>query len=115
MATALASLRERIKEVNSADDYDDSPSQSSMPQQQPQDWFGRLCRRLSLVGGRSRGRLTDLSFSALRQFVAFKIGVIVTTVFLFFTTTTLVSFTLRETQERMLKFTFMLQHHISHR
>lgn len=46
--------------------------------------------------------------------IAFKIGVIFTTLFLFFTTTTLVSFTLRETQARMLKFTFLLQHHISH-
>ena len=39
---------------------------------------------------------------------------IFTTIFLFFTTTTLVSFTLRATQERMLKFTYLLQHHISH-
>jgi hypothetical protein len=46
--------------------------------------------------------------------IAFKIGIIFTTLFLFFTTTTLVSFTLRETQARMLKFTFLLQHHISH-
>ena len=110
MATALAALKERTKEIDGNDDDHDTQAH-----QQQQHWFSRLCRRLSRVGGRSRGRLTDLSFSALRQFVAFKIGVIVTTVFLFFTTTTLVSFTLRETQERMLKFTFMLQHHISHR
>jgi hypothetical protein len=45
----------------------------------------------------------------LEHYVAFKIGVVLTTVFLFFTTTTLVSFTLRLTQERMLKFTFLLQ------
>ena len=110
IATALAALRDRAKETN--DDDNDTRNQL---QSTTVHWFRRLCRRLSRVGGRSRGRLTDLSFSALRQFIAFKIGVIVTTVFLFFTTTTLVSFTLRETQERMLKFTFMLQHHISHR
>jgi hypothetical protein len=39
----------------------------------------------------------------------FKAGVILTSVFLFFITTTLVSFTLRETQDRMLHFTFQLQ------
>ena len=43
------------------------------------------------------------------KFVVFKLGVLCTTLFLFFITTTLVSFTLRETQERMLKFTFLLQ------
>lgn len=32
------------------------------------------------------------------KFLVFKIGVLFTTLFLFFTTTTLVSFTLRETQ-----------------
>ena len=41
--------------------------------------------------------------------MVFKLGVLLTTLFLFFITTTLVSFTLRETQERMLKFTFLLQ------
>jgi hypothetical protein len=45
----------------------------------------------------------------------FKVGVVFTTLFLFFTMTTLVSFTLRETQERMLKFTFLLQHHVRNR
>mmetsp|Transcript_23020 Transcript_23020/g.41144 ORF Transcript_23020/g.41144 Transcript_23020/m.41144 type:complete len:202 (+) Transcript_23020:425-1030(+) len=49
------------------------------------------------------------------SFVVFKLGVLLTTLFLFFITTTLVSFTLRETQERMLKFTFLLQHHVRHR
>ena len=51
----------------------------------------------------------------LRELFAFKAGVMFTTLFLFFTATTLVSFVLRETQERMLKFTFLLQHHIAHR
>ena len=50
----------------------------------------------------------------LKQMV-FKIAILVTTLFLFFTTTTLVSFTLRETQDRMLNFTFLLQHHIRNR
>ncbi len=44
-----------------------------------------------------------------------KIGIVCTTVFIFFSTTTLVSFTLRETQQRMLKFTFFLQDRISRR
>ncbi|MBA0822623.1 hypothetical protein Goarm_019412, partial [Gossypium armourianum] len=35
--------------------------------------------------------------------------------FVFFTTTMSVSFTLRETQTRMLKFTVQLQHHARHR
>lgn len=43
----------------------------------------------------------------------FKIGVIFTTIFLFFTTSTVVSFTLKETQEKMLKFTYLLHHHVS--
>jgi len=47
-------------------------------------------------------------------FIAFKFGVALTTLFLFFITTTLVAFTLRETQERMLKFTFLLHHHVRH-
>jgi len=49
---------------------------------------------------------TDSSFST--RFLT-KGGVLVTTLFLFFVTTTLVSFTLRETQDRMLEFTFHLQ------
>lgn len=44
-----------------------------------------------------------------RHALLFKAGVILTSVFLFFITTTLVSFTLRETQDRMLHFTFQLQ------
>jgi hypothetical protein len=48
---------------------------------------------------------------SLEHYVAFKVGVAATTAFLFFTTTTLVCFTLRVTQERMLKFTFLL--HVS--
>ena len=53
--------------------------------------------------------LEQHGISGIQRYVAFKVGVILTTLFLFFTTTTLVSFTLRVTQERMLKFTFLLQ------
>lgn len=53
--------------------------------------------------------LKQNGISGLQNYVAFKVGVVLTTLFLFFTTTTLVSFTLRVTQERMLKFTFLLQ------
>jgi hypothetical protein len=41
-----------------------------------------------------------------------KLAVVVKTSFLFFTTTTLISFTLRVTQERMLDFTHQLQTHV---
>ncbi|OQS05923.1 hypothetical protein THRCLA_01988 [Thraustotheca clavata] len=46
---------------------------------------------------------------------AYKLGIFCTILFLFFSTTTLVSFILRETQQRMLKFTILLQHHIRYR
>lgn len=49
---------------------------------------------------------------ALPRRLVFKLGVVMTSLFLFFITTTLVSFTLRETQERMLEFTFGLQAHV---
>jgi hypothetical protein len=41
-----------------------------------------------------------------------KAGVVLTGIFLFFITTTLTSFTLRETQQRMLEFTIQLQNHV---
>ena len=49
------------------------------------------------------------------HFIIFKAGVLISSLFLFFATTTLVSFTLRETQDRMLHFTFQLQSHIHRR
>lgn len=63
-----------------------------------------------------QGGLVGLGMSTTTFYhrTAFKLGVLLTTSFIFFTTTTLVSFTLRETQERMLKFTFLLQHYIAH-
>lgn len=51
--------------------------------------------------------------SQLNQYLMFRLGVVFSTTFLFFVTTTLVSYTLRETQERMLRFTHQLQHHIN--
>lgn len=47
-----------------------------------------------------------------RQQVLAKLAVVLKTSFLFFITTTLVSFTLRETQSRMLDFTHQLQAHV---
>jgi hypothetical protein len=49
------------------------------------------------------------------HYFIFKIGVLVSSLFLFFATTTLVSFTLRETQDRMVHFTLQLQMHIRRR
>jgi len=50
------------------------------------------------------------------EFLVSKLAIVLKTTFLFFITTTLVSFTLRETQERMLDFTHQLQAHVrSHR
>ena len=49
------------------------------------------------------------------HYLVFKAGVLVSSIFLFFLTTTLVSFTLRETQNRMLHFTLQLQFHIRRR
>jgi hypothetical protein len=51
----------------------------------------------------------------LEDYIVFKCGVLITSLFVFFTTTMSVSFTLRETQARMLKFTVQLQHHARHR
>ena len=113
---AFAALEERRARTFKLDDHDATAFVAAGEWGQHLWALARQAhRRLRLVGGGSRGRLSDLSLSALQHFVAFKVGVVLTTIFLFFTTTTLVSFTLRETQERMLKFTFMLQHHISHR
>ncbi|EFJ29169.1 hypothetical protein SELMODRAFT_440969 [Selaginella moellendorffii] len=51
----------------------------------------------------------------VEDYVVFKFGVLIMSLFVFFTTTMSVSFTLRETQARMLKFTVQLQHHARHR
>ena len=44
----------------------------------------------------------------------FKLHAVSSAIFLFFCISTLVSFTLRETQSRMLRFTYLLQHHTRH-
>ncbi|KAH9604825.1 hypothetical protein KSS87_011230 [Heliosperma pusillum] len=49
------------------------------------------------------------------DYLVAKCGVLMMSLFVFFTTTMSVSFTLRETQTRMLKFTVQLQHHARHR
>ncbi|XP_073316831.1 membralin-like protein At1g60995 [Primulina huaijiensis] len=49
------------------------------------------------------------------DYIVTKCGVLMMSLFVFFTTTMSVSFTLRETQTRMLKFTVQLQHHARHR
>ena len=53
--------------------------------------------------------------NGIQQFVLFRCGVLASSLFLFVIMTTLVSYTLRETQERMLKFTYLLQFHVTRR
>ncbi|KAM0878088.1 hypothetical protein ACQ4PT_032498 [Festuca glaucescens] len=55
----------------------------------------------------------DNLLSTIDYFVT-KCGVLLMSLFVFFTTTMSVSFTLRETQSRMLRFTVQLQHHARH-
>ncbi len=50
----------------------------------------------------------------MRSFVLFKIGTVCSAVFLLFTASSLVSFILAQTQQRMLRFTVALQHHVRH-
>lgn len=50
----------------------------------------------------------------VEDYLVSKCGVLLMSLFVFFTTTMSVSFTLRETQSRMLKFTVQLQHHARH-
>ena len=51
---------------------------------------------------------------SLLSWLVFKAEAVASAVFLFFSASSLVSFTLRETQARMLRFTYLLQHQISH-
>ncbi|CAA2934360.1 S3 self-incompatibility locus-linked pollen [Olea europaea subsp. europaea] len=55
------------------------------------------------------------SYAKFGDYLVTKCGVLMMSLFVFFTTTMSVSFTLRETQTRMLKFTVQLQHHAQHR
>ncbi len=52
-------------------------------------------------------------FKQVNQFITFRIGVLFSTTFIFFVSSSLVSYILRETQERMLKFTYLLQYHVT--
>ncbi|XAR51068.1 hypothetical protein NMG60_11005596 [Bertholletia excelsa] len=54
-------------------------------------------------------------YAKFGDYLVTKCGVLMMSLFVFFTTTMSVSFTLRETQTRMLKFTVQLQHHARHR
>jgi hypothetical protein len=94
-----------------------SSSSSSSSAAEAAETDGEAPKWLQWISGGSRklGSQSRGPSGSVKHYFAFKVGVLVTTLFLFFTTTTLVSFTLRVTQERMLKFTFMLQHHISRR
>lgn len=55
-----------------------------------------------------------LVFFLQEQRMGYKLSVVLRTCFLFVITTTLVAFTLRETQERMLDFTQQLHNHVRH-
>lgn len=84
----------------------------------------------SLLNGRGQGylynfqtkELYDLTYPQestevpfrIEDYLVSKCGVLIMSLFVFFTTTMSVSFTLRETQSRMLKFTVQLQHHARH-
>ena len=65
-------------------------------------------------------QLTDLSQALPQPQVdwvqksLFKLHAMSSAIFLFFCISTLVSFTLRETQSHMLRFTYLLQHHTRH-
>ncbi|KAL7512683.1 hypothetical protein ACHAXN_009767 [Cyclotella atomus] len=52
------------------------------------------------------------SLYRLVRFLMFKLAVFLSTLFIFFLTTSLVSFTFQETQDRMLEFTLQLQTHV---
>ena len=54
----------------------------------------------------------SLQAHRLRDQIAAKLCIVVTSTFLFFAMTSMVSFILKQTQSRMLKFTFLLQYHV---
>lgn len=65
--------------------------------------------------GLNHPREAKAASSSLQGYIISKCGVLIMSLFVFFTTTMSVSFTLRETQARMLKFTVQLQYHARHR
>ena len=58
--------------------------------------------------------LTMKILNLLQQYVLFRVGVVFSTTFLFFLCTSLVAYILRQTQEKMVRFTFLLQYHVTH-
>lgn len=82
----------------------DSPGQGYLYNYQTNEFYN-----LSYAHEPSKGSAT------FGDYLVTKCGVLMMSLFVFFTTTMSVSFTLRETQTRMLKFTVQLQHHARHR
>lgn len=82
----------------------DSPGQGYLYNYQTKEFYN-----LSYAHEPSKGSAT------FGDYLVAKCGVLMMSLFVFFTTTMSVSFTLRETQTRMLKFTVQLQHHARHR
>jgi hypothetical protein len=66
------------------------------------------------LGGGTSGLVSTKLWEKLQHYIVFRFGVILSTGFLFFISSTLVSHILRETQERMVRFTFLLQYHVTH-
>ena len=63
--------------------------------------------------GSTAGLPEDVHFlTALRDKLFLKLSIVITATFLFFALTSMVSFILKQTQSRMLKFTFLLQYHV---
>ncbi len=82
------------------------------------NWFLTVVqtRNESLGYIASQGRVEELRIdpdSTLQRKCLSKVSVMIKTTFLFFFSTTLISFTLRETQERMLEFTQELSRRVS--
>ncbi|KAL2927126.1 hypothetical protein RDABS01_019383 [Bienertia sinuspersici] len=82
----------------------DSPGQGYLYNYQTKEFYNLSFAREPSKGSASFG-----------DYLVSKCGVLMMSLFVFFTTTMSVSFTLRETQTRMLKFTVQLQHHARHR
>ena len=95
----LAVWKEDALTFDSCNDSVESNSNSSMIQKVFQ-WIGQ-----SYIPAQYK-------YETYIQLLSSKVSLFLTACFLFFTSTTLVHFTLRETQEKMLKFTFLLQYHI---
>mmetsp|Transcript_8012 Transcript_8012/g.12259 ORF Transcript_8012/g.12259 Transcript_8012/m.12259 type:complete len:494 (+) Transcript_8012:81-1562(+) len=64
------------------------------------------------LGTSSSSWQKQLSEALMWKLLSWKAGVVLTSIFLFFITTTLTSFTFRETQQRMLEFTIQLQNYV---